>query len=73
MLTLTRYTLEDIKEEAQCLVSQGRLSRQQHLYSLCEFLPSGEWQCIEAELEKNDFLLRDRLIDLLDKEVWTAD
>ncbi|MGL5036059.1 MAG: DUF4327 family protein [Microcystaceae cyanobacterium] len=73
MQTLTRYTINDIKEEAQFLVHQGRLSRQQSLYSLCQFLPSRQWQGIECELEKNDYLLRDRLIDLLENEVWSAD
>ncbi|MFM7580600.1 MAG: DUF4327 family protein, partial [Microcystaceae cyanobacterium] len=41
--TLPRYTLNDIKEEAKELVYQGRLSRQQCLYTLCGFLPSGSW------------------------------
>ncbi|MFM7191985.1 MAG: DUF4327 family protein [Microcystaceae cyanobacterium] len=71
--TLPRYTLNDIKEEAKELVYQGRLSRQQCLYTLCGFLPSGSWADVEAELEKNDFLLRDHLIDLLHETTWDSD
>jgi hypothetical protein len=71
--TIVRYSFENIKEEARQLVQQGRLGRQQKIYTLCEFLPSGEWQCIEYELEKNDFLPRDSLIDLLADEDWSED
>ncbi|MEM8779031.1 MAG: DUF4327 family protein, partial [Cyanobacteria bacterium P01_G01_bin.49] len=63
MLQVTRYSLRDIQEEARHLVEQGRIDRKQRIYTLCQFLPSGEWRCIETELEKNDFLLRDSIAD----------
>jgi hypothetical protein len=73
MLTTSRYSIDDIKDEAEKLVHEGRLDRQQCLYTLCEFLPSGEWKCIETELEDNGFLLRDHLVDLLSSEEWAED
>jgi hypothetical protein len=73
MLATKHYSLEDIKEEARQLVFQKRVSRQQCIYALCNYLPSGEWQCIERTLEENDFLLRDHIIDLLEPEEWDTD
>ncbi len=73
MLTVSRYSIDDIKEKAGQLVHKGRLSRQQCLYNLCQFLPCDEWKCVEAELEENGFLLRDHLIDLIDAEEWLED
>lgn len=73
MLIIPRYSIHDIQEEAQELVYQGKLSRQQRLYNLCEFLPCNQWQCIEMELEENGFFLRDHVIDLLSSEEWLVD
>lgn len=73
MLQMTRYSIKDIQEEARHLVEQGKIDRQQRIYTLCQFLPSGEWRCIETELEKNDFLLRDSIADLIPSQEWTDD
>jgi len=74
MQTITRsYSMNLIKEETLHLVQSGRVSRQQRIYTLCQFFPNGEWRCIEKELEDNDFLLRDRVIDLLPQETWESD
>ncbi|MEB3309248.1 MAG: DUF4327 family protein [Snowella sp.] len=73
MLIIPRYSIHDLKEEAKELVYQGKLSRQHHLYSLCEFLPCNQWKCVEIELEKHGFLLRDYVIDLLSSEEWEVD
>lgn len=74
MQTITRsYSMNLIKEETLHLVQSGQVSRQQRIYTLCQFFPNGEWRCIEKELEDNDFLLRDRVIDLLPKETWESD
>jgi len=32
-----------------------------------------EWACVECELEKCDFLLRDRIADLIGSEKWEND
>ena len=73
MLQTARYSIDEIKEEARQLVRQGRVARQQRIYTLYQYLPPGEWHCIEGELEKNDFLLRDRIIDLLGAQEWKED
>jgi hypothetical protein len=64
------YTLSFIKQEARQLVKRGILSRQQPIYTLCKYIPAREWGNIERELERNDFLLRDRICDLLGREDW---
>lgn len=64
------YTLGFIKQEAGQLVKKGILSRQQPIYTLCKYIPAREWENIERELEQNDFLLRDRICDLLGREDW---
>jgi len=60
-----QFTLAVLRDEAIEMVHQGLVSRQQPLYSLCSHIPAREWPYVEAELERNDFLLRDRIIDLI--------
>ncbi|MBP0001209.1 MAG: DUF4327 family protein [Cyanobacteria bacterium SID2] len=73
MVTLVGYSLEIIVEEARELVGRGVLSRHQPIYTLCQYIPAREWEAVELELERHDFLLRDRLIDLLSRETWEND
>jgi hypothetical protein len=73
MLQSIQYSLEMIRDEARQLVERGALSRQQSIYSLCHYLPAREWTWVEKELEKNDFLLRDRIGDLMGREMWEND
>ena len=68
-----QYSLDVIQDEARHLVHEGVLSRQQPIYTLCQFIPPREWACVECELEKCDFLLRDRIADLLGSEKWEND
>lgn len=68
-----RYSLDVIQDEARQLVQKGMLSRQQPIYTLCQYIPAREWVCIECELEKCDFLLRDRIGDLIGSEEWDND
>ncbi len=68
-----QYSLDVIQDEARHLVHDGVLSRQQPIYTLCEFIPPREWACVECELEKCDFLLRDRIADLIGSEKWDND
>ena len=63
-----QYSLDVIQDEARHLVHEGVLSRQQPIYTLCQFIPPREWACVECELEKCDFLLRDRIADLIGSE-----
>jgi uncharacterized protein YqgQ len=67
------YSIESIKEEARQLIEKGILSRQQPLYTLCRYIPAREWVCVECELEKCDYLLRDPIGDLVAYESWEND
>ncbi len=73
MMTTVRYSLDVIRDEVRQLVDNGLLQRQQPIYTLCQYIPAREWLEVERELELNDFLLRDRIIDLLSKEEWEED
>lgn len=68
-----QYSLDVIREEARRLVCQGILERHQPIYTLCKYFPVREWDYVERELEKNDFLLRDSILDLLGSENWCED
>lgn len=70
----TRYSLEALQKDAYSLVCRGVLDRQQPIYSLCQFIPARDWPEVECELERNDYLLRDRLVDLIAQlECWPSD
>lgn len=68
-----QYSLDVIQDEARHLVHDGVLSRHQPIYTMCQFIPPREWACVECELEKCDFLLRDRIADLIGSEKWDND
>ncbi|MBF2007078.1 DUF4327 family protein [Chlorogloeopsis fritschii PCC 9212] len=71
--TAVKYDIEVIKEEARQLVKKGLVQRNQPIYALCKYIPGRDWICVELELEKNEFLLRDKIIDLLGREDWSED
>jgi hypothetical protein len=73
MLPHVSYSLEVIQEEARQLVYRGRIDRHQPIYVLGQYIPAREWEYIERELERNGFLLRDPVIDLLGREDWCED
>lgn len=73
MATSVQYSIDTIKDEARQLVQQGLISRHQPIYTLCQYISACEWIYLECELEKNNFLLRDRIIDLLGCEDWEED
>lgn len=73
MLQSVYYSLNFIQDEARQLVQKGVISRQQPIYVLCQYIPAREWAYVESELEKYDFLLRDRIGDLLGHEEWEND
>ena len=68
-----RYSIDVIQDEARQLVEKGIVSRQQPIYVLCQYIPAREWVCIEGELERCNFLLRDRIADLMGSEQWDND
>ncbi len=73
MLQSVQYPLNIIKDEARQLVQKGLVSRNQPIYILCQYIPAREWACIETELERCNFLLRDRIGDLMGREDWEND
>ncbi|GAB4343674.1 MULTISPECIES: DUF4327 family protein [Leptodesmis] len=73
MLQSVQYPLSIIKDEARQLVQKGLVSRNQPIYILCQYIPAREWACIETELERCNFLLRDRIGDLMGREDWEND
>ncbi|NEQ68044.1 MAG: DUF4327 family protein [Symploca sp. SIO1B1] len=68
-----RYSIDVLQEEARQLVEKGIVSRQQPIYALCQYIPARDWVCVEFELEEGDFLLRDRIADLVGFEEWDND
>ncbi|MGB3240756.1 MAG: DUF4327 family protein [Geitlerinemataceae cyanobacterium] len=68
-----QYTLDAIQDEARHLVQRGSLSRQQPIYTLCQYIPAREWVVVENTLEQHSFLLRDRIGDLMGQEAWEND
>lgn len=68
-----KYSIDVLQEEARHLVERGVVSRQQPIYVLCQYIPAREWVCIECELERCNFLLRDRIGDLVGQEEWEND
>lgn len=73
MVAKVDYSIDEIKEEARHLVKKGMIDRHQPIYLLCQFIPPKDWICVEWELERNDYFLRDRICDLLTKEEWQED
>jgi hypothetical protein len=73
MVPTLLYTIEVIREEASQLVKQGLVKRNSPIYCLCQYIPPREWSCVECELERNDYLLRDPIVDLLGREDWDED
>ena len=67
------YSLNMIKDEVRQLVETGTVSRQQPIYVLCQYIPAREWVCVECELERSDFLLRDQIGDLMSSECSDSD
>ena len=71
--TAVKYDIEVIRDEARQLVKKGLINPNQPIYALCQYIPGREWVCVEVELERNEFLLRDHIIDLLGNEEWSDD
>jgi uncharacterized protein YqgQ len=67
------YSIAMLQDEARQLVEKGTISRQQPIYILCQYIPAREWVCVEYELERGEYLLRDRIGDLIGSEEWDND
>jgi len=73
MVQSVQYSMDLLQDEARELVHKGVISRNQPIYVLCQYIPAREWAFVECVLENNDFLLRDRIADLLGREEWSND
>lgn len=73
MKTLVHYSIDAIRDEARQLVATGELKRCEPIGTLCCYFPDCEWDEIVCELERHDYLLRDRMVDLLNCETWRED
>ena len=73
MIQSIQSSISLIQDEARHLVQQGIVSRQQPIYALCQHIPAREWALVECELERSNFLLRDRIGDLISCESWEND
>lgn len=67
------YSIETLKDEARQLIETGVVSRQQSIYTLCQYIPAREWVTVECELERCDYLLRDPIGDLVSYDSWEND
>lgn len=67
------YTIDFIQDEIRALLERGSISRHQPIYSLANHIPPREWLSVEKQLEEKDFLLRDRIGDLIGSEHWDND
>ena len=68
-----KYSIDMLQDEARQMVEKGIVSRQQPIYVLCKYIPAREWVCLECELERCDYLLRDPIGDLIAYERWESD
>ena len=68
-----RYSIDTIRQEVYSLLEIGIITIDQPLRILYDYLPAKQWNEIECELERYDYLLRDRIIDLVGKLEWESD
>ena len=61
------YSIDEIKNEARQLIECGAVDDQQPIWVLCEFIAPGECVGVEEEIEKNHYLLREHIADLISK------
>jgi Domain of unknown function (DUF4327) len=52
---------------------RGLVSPQQHIYELKQLVSDREWHNLERLFSEHEYMLRDRIIDLIGKESWMND
>lgn len=67
------YPIEFLQEEVFYLVERGMVDRRQPIEILHQHFPNREWNRIVCELERFDYLLRDRICDLVGEPRWEND
>jgi ABC-type phosphate/phosphonate transport system permease subunit len=73
MPQLRQYSLCDIQDEVRALATRGVVGRQQLIYELGSYFNDREWERMETILVRHEYLLRDRVIDLIGQETWISD
>jgi ABC-type phosphate/phosphonate transport system permease subunit len=73
MPQLRQYSLCDIQDEVRALATRGVVGRQQMIYELGSYFNDREWARMETILVRHEYLLRDRVIDLIGQETWIND
>jgi Domain of unknown function (DUF4327) len=73
MLITHEYAIADIQDEVRALVDRGLVGRQQRIYELKKYFGDRKWQNIEQLLDRNDYVLRGHIVDLIGKESWMND
>lgn len=68
-----QYSIGMIQDEARQLVETGIVNTHQPIYVLCQYIPAREWICVECELERCDYLLRDTIGELVSSQEWSDD
>lgn len=71
--TAKHYSIDIIRQEATALVQMGAIALNQPIRILFEYLPARQWNFVESELELHDYLLRDRVVDLVGDIKWNSD
>ncbi len=73
MFAIYQYSITDLQDEVYELVMRGLVSPQQRIYELKKHVSDREWHNLEQLFADHNYLLRDRIIDLIGKESWTND
>jgi hypothetical protein len=73
MPTVRPYSITDLKDEVRALVARGSVHRQYRIYELSNHFSDRKWHNLEQLLVEHEYLLRDRVIDLIGKESWLND
>jgi len=75
MTTQTPHTYDfaTLQDDARTLVQQGKVRRNEPIYTLLAHLPEREHSSFERELSCHEYLLRDRIADLIPQERWQND
>jgi hypothetical protein len=71
--TTVLYTIEAIRADVRRLIEREQVTRHQPICALFQYIPTSDWDDFERELEFNEYLLRDRIGDLIPQERWKND
>lgn len=69
----TTYTIDMIRADVRYFVERKIVNRHQSISSLIPLIPLRERANFERQLELHEFLLRDRIGDLIAAETWSND